>query len=142
MDEEKKVYIDANIFIYAAINRNEEGELSRKVLEKVKEGKLKAYTSALTFDEVFWKVKKERSKDDAIKISGAFLHFPNLRFIDVTYEITLLSLRIIKKYNLKPRDAIHAACCLVNNINTIITEDVDFDRVKELTRKSLRQFKA
>ena len=51
-------YLDANVFIYAAINTKEFGEKSRSLLQRIQQGEEKAETSALTFDEVFWAIKK------------------------------------------------------------------------------------
>ena len=45
---------------------------------------------------------------------------------------------IIEKYNLKPRDAIHVASALTNNIKEIVSDDPDFDKVKEIKRKKLK----
>jgi predicted nucleic acid-binding protein len=52
------LYLDANIFIYAAVNSKELGEKSRSLLQRIQQGEEKAETSVLTFDEVFWVVKK------------------------------------------------------------------------------------
>ncbi len=37
-------------------------------------------------------------------------------------------------YNIRPRDAIHAACALENNTNIICSFDDDFDKIKEIKR--------
>lgn len=139
MEKNKKVYIDVNIFIYATLNTNLKGEKSRVFLQKIKNNIIDGFTSILTFDEFFWRVKKERSFDEAVKASEAFLNFPNLKFIDATNEITLRALDLIKKYKLDPRDSIHAASALSKNISTIISDDLDFSKIKELKRKSLSQ---
>jgi len=38
----------------------------------------------------------------------------------------------MEKYKIRPRDAIHVASMLENNISTIITEDPNFKKVKEI----------
>jgi len=38
----------------------------------------------------------------------------------------------MEKYKIRSRDAIHVASMLENNISTIITEDPNFKKVKEI----------
>ena len=52
------IYLDSNIFIYAAVNTQEPGEKARSLLQRIQQGDEKAETSALTFEEVFWAIKK------------------------------------------------------------------------------------
>ncbi|MDD3792797.1 MAG: type II toxin-antitoxin system VapC family toxin [Candidatus Bathyarchaeota archaeon] len=130
------IYLDSNVFIYAIINTQDLGVKARFLLEKVQSGEEKAQTSALTFDEVFWAVKKH-SKEAAIEASQALLNFQNLDIIAATREIALSALELIKKYSLAPRDAIHAATALGEETETIISEDSHFDKIAELKRKPI-----
>lgn len=43
--------------------------------------------------------------------------------------------KITEGYNVKPRDAIHAACALKYCSGQIITNDSDFDVIGEIRRK-------
>ena len=52
------LYLDANIFIYSTINTQELGKSARLLLGRIQQGEEKAITSALTYDEVFWAIKK------------------------------------------------------------------------------------
>ena len=54
------IYIDSNIFIFAALNNEELGDSARVISEEVENGNPEALTSALTFDEVILIVKKEQ----------------------------------------------------------------------------------
>ena len=54
------IYLDANVFLNAILTREKEGEKARTIIKKLQKGELTAATSALTFDEVFWIVKKHR----------------------------------------------------------------------------------
>ena len=42
--------------------------------------------------------------------------------------------KLIKFYNIKPRDALHAATALLQGSNEIISDDIDFDKIKEIKR--------
>jgi predicted nucleic acid-binding protein len=130
------LYLDANIFIYAAINTQEIGEKARALLQKIQQGEEQAATSVLTFDEVFWSIKK-RKPELAQETSYALLNFPNMGIIPADRKLVLSDLRLIDKYNLGPRDAIHAATAIAIKTDFIVSADPHFDKIRELTRQPL-----
>ncbi len=130
------LYLDANIFIYAAINAQELGKKARSILEKIQHGEEKAMTSVLTFDEVFWAVKKH-NLDLAFEACEALLNFPNLEIIPADRELALSALRLIKESQLAPRDALHASTAIAKKADCLITTDPHFAKVKELKVKGL-----
>jgi len=130
------LYLDANIFIYATINTEEIGEKARSLLGRIQQGEEKAETSALTFDEVFWAIKKH-NLELAFTAAEAMLNFPNLEIIPADREVVRSALQIIREYHLAPRDAIHAATAIAEKVDCIVSTDAHFDRVKELKRKKL-----
>ena len=133
------IYIDANIFILAVTNSDVLGENSRKFLKNLQ--KEKAATSTLTFDEIVWKVLQIKGFDAAIAVAKNLIKMENLTWLDVNVSVLSKSVDLMVSYGLFPRDSIHAACALNNNIFTIISEDKDFDEIKDLKRKSIKEFK-
>ena len=133
------IYIDANIFILAITNRGLLGEKSRKFLKSLQ--KEKAATSTLTFDEIVWKVLQIKGFDAAIAVANNLIKMENLTWLDVNVSVLLKSADLMRLYRLFPRDSIHAACALNNDIFTIISEDKDFDKIKDLKRKSIKDFR-
>jgi predicted nucleic acid-binding protein len=129
------LYIDANIFIYAAINTEELGEKAEDLLQKIQSGEEKAKTSALTFDEVFWAIKKHNLKL-AFEVCEALLNFTNLEIIPADRELALSALQLMKVHNLPPRDALHAATAIAEKVDYIISTDAHFDKIKQLKRKN------
>ena len=113
------LYLDSNVFIYAAINTQALGERARSLLQKIQLGEEKAQTSALTFDEVFWAVNKH-SQEAAIEACQALLNFPNLEIVPVDRELVLSALRLIEEHNLAPRDAIHAETAVTDKADVIV----------------------
>ena len=95
------IYLDSNIFIYATVNTAEVGEKARSLLQRIQQGEKRAETSALTFDEVFWVVKK-LNFESAFEACFALLNFPNLEIVSVDKELIISALQIIKKYRLAP----------------------------------------
>ena len=136
-EETQKAYIDSNIFIYSVTSVEEEGRKSLAILEKISSGKLIGYTSVLTFDEVFWKLKKVLSLDKALEVTENMFKMLNLKFLDANMDIVMKAHGIIKQYKLAPRDSIHAATCLLNNIPVIISDDSDFDKLPFPKRKPI-----
>ena len=129
-------YLDANVFIYSTINTQELGEKARAILQNIQQGEETAITSALTYDEVFWAIKKY-SLELAFEACEALLNFPNLEIIPADRELALSALQLIREYHLAPRDALHAATAIAEKADYIVSTDSHFDRLKELKRKEL-----
>ncbi len=135
------IYIDSNVFIFAALNNEELGNSAKLILEKVENRSIEASTSSLTFDEVVWIVKKNRSFEDAVSIGEAFLGMEGLHLIDVNQDLLALAISIMKKYKTDPRDSIHAATAITQKADIVISEDSDFDKITEIKRIGIREFK-
>lgn len=130
------IYLDSSAFLNAFLGAGKKGETARDLLDRVQKGE-PAATSALTYDEVFWAVKKHRQFESALLASKAILETPNLTILPVDVEVLWMAHSLSEKYKIDPRDAIHAACALMNGIRTIVSEDSDFDRVREIERRGL-----
>lgn len=96
------------------------------------DSKFDAATASLTWDEIVWIVKRLSGKKTAAAEGRKFLELTNLKILNVDEGVLHKAQDLIEKYNLKPRDAIHAAAAINNNIVDIVTYDPDFDVVKEL----------
>jgi len=131
------LYLDSSVFIYAALNTEEIGNRARNLLLKVQREEEKAFSSALTFDELVWAVKKYRTLEDAIIAGEAFLNLRGLNLIPVNGDLLASALEMIRKYGLDPRDSIHAASAISHKVETIVSMDEHFDKIKELKRKPI-----
>lgn len=129
------IYLDANVFIYAALNLEEVGDRARTLLREIQQGKMLAFSSALTFDELVWAVKRHRRLEDAIVAGEAFLSINGLKLVDVNGDLLSLALGLMRKYRLDPRDSIHAASAISENAEMIVSTDKHFDKVKEIRRQ-------
>ena len=137
------IYLDANIFLAAIVNppQDDQTGLCKQILMKVVSHELPAATSLLTWDEIVFIIKKTLGKDIASTEGKKFLSFPNLTFLKVDENVISIAQDLLTKYNLNPRDAIHAATALTNNINEILSDDSDFDKLKEIKRIKPEMFK-
>ena len=127
-------YLDANIFVYAAINNGPSGEKCRKILLEISQNKSAGYTSILTWDEVVHSIWKKEGKIKALEQGKIFLKLPNIVFLNATPSIIFKSQELMENYGLKPRDAIHAATALNSGIKEFVSDDSDFNKVKEIKR--------
>lgn len=138
------IYLDSNVFLYAVALDPEDSKLaasSRTMISAMTRGKLDAATSALTWDEVFWVLKKKLGRATAAEECAKFLGLDNLQILKVG-EITIRKAQeIAERYGLDPRDAIHAASCIENGIAEIVSDDPDFDRVGSIKRIALGNLK-
>ena len=133
------VYFDSNVFILAALSNDKKALNAKELIKKVILGELVAATSSLTVDEVVWAIWKE-TKDRSLAIEEGLrlLQFDNLKIIEINSNIMRNSLNFMKHYkSLKPRDAIHLAASISIRAATIVSDDKDFDNVREIKRKGL-----
>ena len=130
------VYVDANIFIYASGFETTSNKFlaARRVLREVTEGRLAAVTSVLSWDEITWVLRKKANREEAVLAGQGFLEFPNVAFIEVDVAAIQKAHELWAQYGLHPRDAIHAACAIRSGNREFISDDADFDKVKELKR--------
>ena len=133
------IYLDANVFIIANLDTGSMGDGARSLLKDVQSGRLEAASSALSFDELAWAVKKNRTSEDSLLAGEAFLNMPRLKLVAVNGDLLASALVIMRKYRLDPRDSIHAASALAEGAGTIVSEDRHFDKVKEIKRKGVSQ---
>ena|SRR3989338_1963870 len=133
------VYLDSNVFILAALSDGHKAAKAKELIKKIIMGQLAGATSSLTIDEVVWVIWKE-TKDRSLAIDEGLriLQFDNLKIIEINGNIMRNSLDFMKSYeSLKPRDAIHLSAALSVNVSTIVSDDSDFDDVKEIKRNAL-----
>ena len=135
--EPNVLYLDVKIFIFAALNTEKEGAKAVELLMKIQLGEEKAITSAVTFDEVFWEVKKNRGVEKALETTEVMLNFSNLEIVAADKEVVNSAIQLIRKYNLAVRDAFHAATDIAEKVECLISTDAHFDKVKELKQKSI-----
>ena len=137
-----KLYLDASFLIEAITSLEEKGDKARSLLEQIKSGLYEAYTSTLSLDEVAWVVQRKKDRNVAAESWESLFGIPHLEFIAVDTLLMQQSLEIYKKWNFKPRDAIHMAAMKSKVINLMLSEDTDFDDRDGITRIAIDLLKA
>jgi predicted nucleic acid-binding protein len=111
---------------------------SKEILQKIENKELSAATSTLTWDEVVWVASKLLGRSGGIAQGQKLLGFPNLEFINVDETIISQAQSLMGKYKLSPRDSIHVASAFSRKATIIISDDEDFDQIKEIKRTPLK----
>jgi len=134
-------YVDSNVFLYSALYSPEsepKAKKAKEILQKIENKELSAATSTLTWDEVVWVSTKLLGRSGGITLGQKLLGFPNLEFINVDESIIAQAQSLMDKYRLSPRDSIHVASALSRKATIIISDDEDFDQIKEIKRTPLK----
>lgn len=128
----EQVYIDSNVFIYASLANDEIGDDARKIINAVSKGKIRGYKTTLGYDETIYHLKKKLDEETFQDVVDAFLDIDFLTFLSIGKEDVLVS----KEYVLngfQPRDSLHIAACINNDIDVLISEDLDFETIEDIT---------
>jgi len=131
------LYVDSNVFIYPVIYDPDaipEAARAKARLQGIASGSLEACTSTLTWDELTWVVSRLFGREKAALQGSSFLRLPNLKLLKVDVEVLSQAQALIERFDLKPRDAIHAATARRNRIGEILSYDEDFDVLPDVSR--------
>lgn len=131
-------YLDANVFVFAVLDKGERGQRARELLRAVATGEERATTSSLTIDEVVWILQGEGPREVAIQEGKRLMALPNLEVFDVTAEDVFHALSLMEDYGrLDPRDAIHASVAVGHGVHTVVSDDPDLEPVPDVEREAL-----
>jgi uncharacterized protein len=131
------MFVDANVFVYMLLSLEDKGEKSRRIVRAIERGSIPAQTSPLVLDEVCWVIARHADRETAITSWEKLTRIPNIRILAINERVSMWVPGVMRTYGLKPRDAIHVATMRENAIDNILSDDSDFDKVKEITRVTL-----
>jgi len=133
------LYVDSNIFIFAAMDEGRLGENCREIIRLIHSKSISFLASFLVVDEVIWVLKKNIGKEDAIRITKALLSMP-MKWITIQRSVIIRMVDIHENTELDPRDALHISSMKESGISIIVSEDEDFDMVDGIERLNASQF--
>lgn len=134
------VYLDSNVFLYAILydeSSNTKPKRAANILKEVEDGKIRGFSSLLTWDEVVWVVWKLYGYEYALRAGASMLRIPNMAFVGVDERIILRAHDLVERHRLKPRDAIHVSTAMLIGEREMVSDDADFDGVKDVERTPL-----
>jgi len=125
-----KIFVDASLIIYLNVRLpDEEAEIIDSFwLDLVSNNIL--YTNVLVLDEAIYVSKKKYNVeyDDTIELIDKAI-IPYVNILPIRTDEYVKAKEIMRKYKLKPSDAIHIATIINNGLQAIATEDRDFDKL-------------
>ncbi|MCD6491909.1 MAG: type II toxin-antitoxin system VapC family toxin [Candidatus Njordarchaeia archaeon] len=126
------IFIDSNIFFYSIIRDRKYGNASAKIITHIYERKITATITSIILLEVANALRKYRVQSIEMKIKS-IVSLP-IKIFDVNTVTIREAIKLSEQYKISPYDATHAVICIRNGINTVISADKEFDKIKELER--------
>ena len=130
------VFLDSNVFLYAAGADHPHKAPCVEVVRAVAEGRLDANTSAEVLQEILYVYLRRGLRAEAVRLARNVSDlFPAL--LPVTREDMVRALILAERHEALPaRDLVHTAVMLNNGMDTLVSLDRHFDDVDELTRRT------
>lgn len=128
------VFLDTNVFLYAAGRAHPHQAPCVAVLTAVAEGTLDATTSAEVLQEVLHVLIRRGLRDKALTLTASISALiPDL--LPVRKDDLDLARRLLTNDpSLSVRDAVHAGTVLAHGLDRIVSLDTDFDRIQGVRR--------
>lgn len=142
----KSCYIDTNLLIYLQNKDSVFHSETVLIFKKLVEEDCRICISSLTIDEYLYNTYRllEGSRLDKLKVLSLNLKrvfkMPGIKLINPSLEVKKHTkvVNLMRKFNLRPRDAYHLFITLENKIKYFATFDHDFDKVFE--KGSIQKF--
>ncbi len=131
---EPAIFLDSNVFLYAAGREHSLRDACRKVLDRVAEGDLVAVTSSEVLQEILHVLTRRGLRREAIELTRSVLDLV-AEVLPVRRNEIALACGLMETYpTLGARDAIHAATLRGYGLTTIATADRHFDGIDGVLR--------
>ena len=129
-----QIFLDTNIFLYAAGASHPHREACAKVLLRVADGTLDATINSEVVQEILYVLARRGWREDALELARHVTAlFPDL--LAVTRDDMMGACDLLRRYpRLSVRDAVHVATMLRNGLATVVSVDSDFDQASEIRR--------
>jgi hypothetical protein len=129
-----QVFLDTNVFLYAAGAPHPLRDACARVLHRVADGTLEATVNSEVAREILYVLTRRGRRGDAITLARHVLSlFPDL--LPVTRDDVLVACDLLREYpRLAVRDSVHAATMVRNGLKTIVSVDPDFDQISQIRR--------
>jgi predicted nucleic acid-binding protein len=128
----KSVYLDTSAFIYFIEDNTRYHKVCKSIFEKIEAGSIKASTSTLTLLEVLVKPYKLKRDDLVFSFYSLFSTYPNISWINLTFNISDLAAKLRAENGLKAPDAIHAASAISCGAKGFICNDRVFRKINDI----------
>ncbi len=136
MNQTKPTYfLDSTTLIHAIDKNAEYHNECLNVIARAAKGQIDTAISLETLEETLFILSKLTTTTTALRATRDFLKMNKIRKFEMNQTILEQALEIIETTPLKrPKDAINVATMLEHDIQTIISEDKDYDKVGLIRR--------
>ena len=129
-----RVFLDTNIFLYAAGGEHSLKVPCANVVTRVGDGTLDAITSTEVVQEILYVLARRKLRAEGLRLAAEVMDmFPDL--LPVTAADMQHTCRILVDHpNLPVRDAVHCSVMFTHGITRIVTADTHFDQIPGIQR--------
>ncbi len=130
------VFVDTNIFMYAAGTESPQKKPSLRYLTKIiaSGSATLAFTSSEVLQEILHRYRSIGKAEQANTLIAYIMQL-GITILSVTKEDVFLAQRILAATTkLSTRDGMHAAVAMRNNLSRIVSYDRDFDLISDIRR--------
>jgi hypothetical protein len=130
------IFLDANIFMYAAGAEHPYKSPCLRILSDVETGTITAVINTEILQEILYRYSHIHLPEKGIELCQAIIKYPievlPVTSSDIKQAIELYS--SLHSSGLKPRDAVHAATMQNNHITHLASADKEFDQIPSIDR--------
>ena len=130
-----KIFIDTPLLVYLNTLTDPRDKILYENYYLDLLSKYKAYTDVLVLDELIYVSKKKYGIP--YKLSTEFIEtivLPYINILELGEEEYEQASKLVIKYKLKPSDSLHIGAMLSSGINVIVSEDREYDKIKQVKR--------
>ncbi len=129
-----RVFVDTNVFLYAAGRAHPKRDACARVLRKIAEGSLDATVNSEVLQEILYVLSRRGRREDGVALArNVAALFPEL--LSVTREDMDMAFELALRHpHLPVRDAVHAGTMLRSGLKRVISVDEDLDQIPEIER--------
>jgi len=129
-----RVFLDTNVFLYAAGRSHPQHEACARVLRKLADGSLAATSSTEVVQEILYVLSRRGRRQEALALARSVISLiPDL--LPVTRADISGAFDLLRQHpRLSVRDAVHSSTMLRNGVQTVVSVDADFDQIAQVRR--------
>ncbi len=128
------VFIDANIFLELALENEKSSDCQQFFYNLNNSSTMGITTDFIIYTSLLQIYRKLHSQDRMKRFLTILDNMPRLEIIRPTLYEMALAIDYMARYKLDFDDALVVSCATYNKIQTIVSFDKDFDKVKEIKR--------
>ena len=127
-----RLYLDANVYIYALEDHSQFGEAARQVLEAIDRDGITVVAQHLILAELLPHPVKQGATDLVQLYEDLFLHHPQLVLLNTEPTTINLTTKLRATYGFSTLDALHLASAIATECDAFITNDQELKSVQEI----------